>query len=368
MTATRKQEAPSSGGWFARATAWVLELKPVRVWTAYSDHRGPLLASGLSNQAVFAVFAAVWVAFSTAGIVVAAQPEVLDALIVLIASAVPGLIDTGEGGAIKPDDLIITSVLTWTGAVALAVLLWTAIGWLGSARDAVRLLGDLPAPRTNFVLLKLKDVGLGLGFGALLMISAALSVVSSDALGVVLGWMGIHDTFATATATRIASILVMFALDATVLAALYRVLAGVHIPFRYLSEGVILGALALGVLKFLGTTLLSGATRNPLLAGFAVIIGLLIWFTFICHAVLVAAMWVFVTMADAGIPLDAQLAAEQAAAATEKREQFAAELRAEWEAEHRPWWKRVFGDHDDDDVPDADGANAHPSPRERHPR
>ena len=47
---------------------------------------------------------------------------------------------------------------------------------------------------------------------------------------------------------------------------------------------------------------------------------------------------------------------------------LSAELRAEWEAEHRPWWKRVFGDHDDDDVPDADGANAHPSPRERHPR
>ncbi len=320
-----------------------MRLKPVRVFRDYSDHRGPLLASGLSNQAVFAVFAAVWVAFSVFGIVLAGNRALQDALFALIASAVPGLIDTGSGGAIRPSDLVNTTVLTWTGSIALAGLLVTALGWLASARDAIRLLGDLPGPRTNFLLLKLKDLGLALGFGALLLVSAGLTVLSSQAIDGVLGWLGIRDTAAVALSARALSAGVMFALDTVVLAALYRVLAGVHIPLRFLAPGSLLGAFALGVLKVLGTTLLGGATRNPLLAGFAVIIGLLIWFTLICQVILIAACWVFVSMKDAGVPLDRRLAAERARAAAAEHARLREEVRAELEASRPGFWRRLFG-------------------------
>jgi membrane protein len=320
----------------------------VRVFVDYGAHRGPLLAAGLSNQAIFAVFAAIWVAFSVFGIVLAGNSELQEALFSLIGSAVPGLIDTGEGGAIDPDDLVNTTVLTWTGAIALVGLFFTALGWLASARDAVRVLGDLPAPRTNFLLLKLKDLGLALGFGVLLLISAGLSVLSSQALDGLLDAVGIRDAGATTLAARALSILLMFGLDAVVLGSLYRVLAGVHIPLRFLAQGALLGAFALGVLKVLGTALLGGATNNPLLAGFAVIIGLMIWFTLICQAILIAACWVFVSMKDAGVPLDKRLAAEQARAEAEERERLKEELRVELAAEagaaRKPgFWKRLFG-------------------------
>src|SRR5690606_27757339 len=101
------------------------------------------------------------------------------------------------GGAINPDDLVNPTVYSWTGAIALGGLFFTALGWLASARDAVRVLGDLPAPRTNFLLLKLKDLGLALGFGVLLLISAGLSVLSSQALDGVLEWLGLRDSGAT---------------------------------------------------------------------------------------------------------------------------------------------------------------------------
>ncbi|TPX03106.1 YihY/virulence factor BrkB family protein, partial [Schumannella luteola] len=121
------------------------------------------------------------------------------------------------------------------------------------------------------------------------------------------------------------------------------VLAGVHIPLRFLAQGALLGAAALGVLKVLGTALLGGATNNPLLAGFAVIIGLLIWFTLICQVILIAACWVFVSMKDAGVPLDERLAAEAAAEAEAEREKLKQELRAELAAERPGFWKRLFG-------------------------
>ncbi|AYF98294.1 YihY/virulence factor BrkB family protein [Protaetiibacter intestinalis] len=335
---------PALVAWVQGVVAWVMRLKPVRVFLAYGAHRGPLLAAGLSNQAIFAVFAAIWVAFSVFGIVLAGNAELQDALLTLLANAVPGLIDTGEGGAIKPDDLINPAVLGWTGAVALVGLFFTALGWLASARDAIRVIGDLPGPRTNFLLLKLKDLGLAIGFGALLLVSSALSVLSSQALDGVLDWLGIRDSASTTIAARVLTIGLMFVLDTLVLAALYRVLAGVHIPLRFLVQGALLGALALGVLKILGTALLGGATNNPLLAGFAVIIGLLIWFTLICQVILIAACWVFVSMQDAGVPLDRRLAAEQAEAEAAERERLREELRAELAAERKPgFWRRLFG-------------------------
>jgi len=339
-----EKRPPAFIAWFQRVVAWVMALKPVRVFQDYAAHRGPLLAAGLSNQAIFAVFAAIWVAFSIFGLVVAAQPALQAALLGLLADAVPGLIDTGDGdGGIDPDDLVNTTVLGWTGAIALGGLLFTALGWLASARDAVRLLGDLPAPRTNFLLLKLKDLGLAVGFGILLLISAGLSVLSSQALEGLLDLIGIRDDAVATISGRALSILLMFVLDAVVLGAFYRVLAGVHIPMRFLAQGALLGAAGLGVLKLLGTTLLGGASNNPLLAGFAVILGLLIWFTLICQVILVAACWVFVSMTDAGVPLDAKLAAERAAEEERERERIREELRAELAAKRKPFWKRLFG-------------------------
>jgi membrane protein len=280
--------------------------KPVRVFRRYGDRRGALLAAGLSFQAVFAVFAAIWVAFSVAGLALTANPALRNALFDLIGTAVPGLIDRGPGnGAIDEHALLSTPALSWTGAIALVGTLFTAVGWLGSARGAVRDLAGLAAPVTNFVLLKLKDLGLALGFGAALIVSAALSVFSTAAMDATLDVLHVerHSLAAILTA-RVIGLVLMFALDACLLAAFYRVLAGVPIPRGPLWQGALLGALALGVLKVLGTSLLGGATKNPLLASFAVIIGLLIWFNLICQVILIAASWVIVTATDRGVPLD----------------------------------------------------------------
>ena len=62
-------------GRVAAITARVMKLKPVRVYLQYTAHNGPLLAAGLSFQAVFAVFAAIWVGFAIAGVVIRSNPE-----------------------------------------------------------------------------------------------------------------------------------------------------------------------------------------------------------------------------------------------------------------------------------------------------
>ncbi len=297
-----------------RLIAWVTALKPVRVMTHYSNQRGPILASGLAFQGLFAVFAALWVAFSIAGIVISGNEQFQDAIISILNTAIPGLIDTdGAGpktGAIDLDVLLSAGVFTWTGAIALVGLLFTALGWLQSARNAVREMFELPNPATNFALLKVRDIALGLVLGLALILSAVLSVASTSATSFLLGLMGItsHSMVSTVT-SRVVTILVMFALDTFVLASLYRVLASVRIPRRRLWAGALLGAIGLGALKILGSLLLGGASNNPLIASFAVLAGLLIFFNFTCQVILIGAAWIDVGLEDAGIEVDPRVAA-----------------------------------------------------------
>jgi membrane protein len=291
--------------WITDATVIVMRLKPVRVMLHYGSYRGPLLAAGLSYQAIFAVFAAVWVGFAIAGFVIRANPNLQQAFFDFIAFNVPGLIDTGDGGAIDPESLLSASILGWTGAVAAGGLLLTALGWLASGRDAVRTLFGMPHPATNVVLLKLKDLALALGFGAIILGSTALSVFGGEALTWLFEVVGINETSTPAEFAALAGgLLLVLIVDTLLLGSFYRVVSGIHIPFRLLAPGTIMAAVALGVLKVLGTSLLGGATHNPLLASFVAIVGLLIWFNFVCQVVLIGAAWIAVSAKDRGVDLN----------------------------------------------------------------
>lgn len=289
----------------AAVTAGIMRLRPVRVFQHYASRRGALLAQGLSYQAIFAVFAAIWVGFSVLGSVLQSRPDLLQALIDLLATNIPGLIDDGSGnGAIDPAELVQSVPFTLTGLIALALLLFTATGWLSSGREAVRVLFDLPGSSLNPVLAWLKDLGLALAFGAALLGSAALSIVSTSATSAVLEVISVDANSPVARGvTSVVGILLMLLLDVVILGAFFRIVSGIRIPLHVLWKGTLLGAVALGVLKVLGSSLLGGATSNPLLASFAVIIGLLIWFNLVCQVILLSASWIAVGAADAGLDL-----------------------------------------------------------------
>ena len=297
---TVKQRIAALVAWVTRIVEWVMRLRPVRVWFHYLERRGPLLSAGLSYQSIFAVFAGLWVGFAIAGAVLRSRPDLLAALLDLLERSVPGLIDDGSGsGAINPNQLLEASILGWTGVIAAGVLFITALGWLGSGREAVRVMFDLKGVPTNPILVFLKDTGLAIGFGIALVASAALTVLATSAVGVLLAWLGIaRESVGATIATRAVVLLIVLVLDTIVLALFYRVVATIRTPLRRLLPGTLIAAIGLGVLKALGSSLLGGATNNPLLASFAVIIGLLIWFNLICQVILLGAAWIAVGVRD----------------------------------------------------------------------
>ncbi|MEO5533781.1 MAG: YihY/virulence factor BrkB family protein [Pseudolysinimonas sp.] len=319
--------------------AWIQRLKAIRVFTRYAQDRGPILASGLAYQALFAVFAALWVAFSVAGLVVSSDTRLQAAILGFLANSVPGLIDDGTGsGAIDPAILTAGFAFSLSGIVAILGLLFTALGWLASARDAVRVMFDLPAAPTNVFLLKLIDLALGLAFATLLLIAAVLSFAGSSLTEQALAWIGVDvDSVIGIIASRAVTLLIAVIVYAVALAGLYRVLARVRVPLRILRNGVLFGAIGVAALTVIGGLLLGGAKNNPLIASFAVIAGLLIYYNFFSQIVLVSATWMAVSVEDAGIVID-----EKVAAARLERARALVQAHEPPPEPKRGFWARLF--------------------------
>jgi membrane protein len=307
----------------AARVRWVMGLKPVRVWQHFSNNDGPLIAGGMTYRMLFAIFAAIWVGFALLGSWVAGNGRVFDSLIDTINDIVPNLI--GSHGVVTKDQLLsITGTLGWTGLIAAVGLIWTAVGALDSVRQAVRAMFEVPADSLNFVFKKLRDFALAVSFGLLLLISATLSVVSTDLIGVLFTVLGLPDASTwSRLVARIVGLILALALNTVTLAALYRVLARIPIPHRTLWVGALIGGAGLSVLSLLSGLLLGGASRNPLLASFAVLLGVLIWLNLVCQVILVAAAWIAIGMRDAGIPAQRLTHEERAAKEAEQRRRAA---------------------------------------------
>lgn len=261
------------------------------------------MSAGMSYQALFAVFAGLWVGFGVFGIVLADRPELLESLVIQINAFIPGLI--GEDGFVKTSVLLAARTLNWTSLVAAFALLWVMINWFTGTRRAIRIVFGLDVKQyRNALLLKLRDFGLAIAFGLAILTSAALTVLSSNFTDTLFGWLGWSpDNWLLTTMGSVARYGAMFIFDVLVLMAMHRYLAEVKVQWRRLLVGCLLGGAALLVLKMLGAALLGGASNNPLLASFAVLIGILLWFNFICRVLLLTAAWIATGMDKAlGLP------------------------------------------------------------------
>ncbi|WP_231637185.1 YihY/virulence factor BrkB family protein [Microbacterium sp. No. 7] len=283
---------------------------PVRVWRHFLQHNGFLLAAGVSYQGLFAVFAAIYVAFAVVGLWLGGSPDAVRGLAGIINDYIPYLIEMdGEPGLIDLIDLQkiatdSTSVLAVTGVVALGAALWTAIGFVTFARRAVRDIFALPFDDRSYVLLKARDLLAALVFGLALIVGSALITLGTYSLTAVftmLDWNTNSSLFNGSV--RVASVVVSFAINASSLGALFWFLTGTSPPWRIIWPGALIGGAGVTVLQLATGLLLSYTPANPLLATFTVFVGLMLWFRVIGVVMLMSASWIAVTANDARIPL-----------------------------------------------------------------
>ncbi len=289
-----------------RTLAWF----PIRVWRHFLQHNGFLLAAAISYQSLFAIFAVLYTAFAIVGVWLGGSQPAIDALISIVNSYIPGIIGEapGQGLVTRADVAAIAqqsaSVLAITGAVAFLVALWTAIGFVTFTRRAVRDIFGLPFDSRNYVLLKARDFVAAALFGLALVLGAALSWIAGGAVELIFDLLGLEGSSGWVwIVSRIASILVAFALNTAALAGLIRFLTGTSLHWRLILPGAALGGGALVVLQLGAGLLLYYSPSNPLLATFSVFIGFLLWFRLVGIVILVAASWVALAARDADVPM-----------------------------------------------------------------
>lgn len=289
-----EQEPSRLAAWCQRGLDLFERLQDTRLARAlarYSGARGALLAGGIAYTALFSVFAALAIGVTTLMLALGRHPGLRQAVLDSLGQALPGVIDGGDGsGLVSIDQLVIDSPLSLGSAVAVVVMVVSAMGLMGALANAVRaMFGIVQLPR-NPVVAQLVNL---LGF-LVLMASVVLTAVASLATGALteqVKELGALPAWLSGWGAKALSLAVALVLDAAVLVLLVR-LSGVRAPRRDLLPGALLGAVAYGLLRELGTGVVAEAVKNPLLASFAALVVLVLWIHLAARVTLVLAAWI----------------------------------------------------------------------------
>lgn len=277
--------------------------KPVRVITHYLFHGGPLMAAGLSYTLVFASTALLVVGFSVLGMFLGNYPEVREAVAEAVNARVPGLLDTGGGGVVPLGLLDDPHPLTLATVIGSVVLVFTGWRWVSGVRLSFRRLFEVPPARGLPVAAVPRDLLSLVILGILLALSAVANTAASGLLGFLLGaarelgWEPDGAWTGNGPALGLSALLVV-ALDGLFAFELVRGVAGLRLTRRALLSAVAAAAAGNFVLRYVGGTVIAGATANPYLLSAALVLGVLISFYLFSQVLLLSAALGAIVQAD----------------------------------------------------------------------
>ncbi len=277
------------GTFFAYLLAKLNTWYPMRAFNLYARRNGPLMAAGSAYIMFFSIAALLVASFSILGLVVAGNTDLQNRIVELAAKTIPGLIDTGDGGLAKPEQLFRSSGWGLTLVISIATSLFTALNWINGLRSGIRTIFGVPPQLGNIVLTKGRDFGILLLLGVGLVVTSAIGGASGVALEWVLGVLGLQGSEMARVLTRLTTIVIMLVLDMLVAWVLYRLASGVEFSKRPMLLAIFVAGLGATLLRLFSSMLLGGVTNNPVLAPFAVILGLFIWFYFLSQVYFYAA-------------------------------------------------------------------------------
>ncbi len=284
-------EAPQGAAARARAIiAAAQETRVARAFQRYGKARGGLLAGGIAYSALFSIAAALTIAWTVFMATLGGNADARSSVIEAVNQTLPGILQDASGqGLIDPDQLVLDSAVNLASVVSALILLWTAVSIMTNIRSAVQAMFGIVAPVENFALQKLRDLG---GFAAM-----ALGIVTSALLGTAAGTMGraimdalgLGDNPVAAFFVRLGGLLVAAAVATLTFIFLFRVTAAVRPLRRDLLAGSAVGGVAVQVILFLGTSVVSSVSDNPLLAASASIATLLLFVNLLSRVLLMVA-------------------------------------------------------------------------------
>lgn len=281
---------PRGVGWGPWLGHLLRQPRLVRALLRYGSTKGNLLAGGVTFYAIISLSAALTLLVNITRGLLPQYPEVFDSMVRLVNRVLPNMFAVdGRDGVVAPEALLLPSGFHWTSLVAVIVALWAAALVMTGLRLAVRTMFGLGDTPTRFLIDKTRDVVGFIALGVAVLASTALVSATVIASEPVFAWLRISDSWSQLLLRIIAVVLSGF-LDALITWMLLRMLARVRIPRRDLTQGMVLGALYFGVVRVLGTTIIT-LSNNPLLASVAAIATLVVWINLAVRGLLLISAW-----------------------------------------------------------------------------
>ncbi|MGO4454332.1 YihY/virulence factor BrkB family protein [Arthrobacter sp. RAF14] len=291
------------GAFFAWLAALSATWLPLRVWGNFQARNGSLVAGGVAFRMFFSIGALTVAGFGIGGLLLNGHPGFRDDLLNTAAKALPGVLKRGDGpGLIDPQGFLDPGGLSWTVALSLVVALFSSLGWIGGTREGMRQVAVQPPLKENFVVARLLDLATLLLMALALLLSVGITVLSSDLLGHLLAGTPFEQVVRIPFLAIAAGLL----LNGCTAALLMRLGARLRFPRRPFLEGVAICAVILTLMQALSSELLGMATKNPVMASFGIVVGVLIWLNLLSMVLLLCTSWTTVRAADLEAAADGQ--------------------------------------------------------------
>lgn len=262
----------------------------VRACLRFSVCWGGLSAGSVTFAAMVSLTAGLTVLVSLGRAFLGDRPHLMHLFIDSVNSVVPGIIDTPTTDGLIPAELLIrTPGLSLTTLISGIVVLLGAATMMTGLRRTVRQMFGLGGAPLRFMRGKALDMAGFLALSVLIVASSALVSGVTFLSERVLAWLGLGDRL-SAVLLGVGAILLAGVLDALLVALIFRVTSLVRVPWPDLRQGMLLGALGLGVLRLGGASLV-GLSDNPLLNSAAAVGTILLWMNLAVRWLLFVAAW-----------------------------------------------------------------------------
>ncbi|MBC6456872.1 YihY/virulence factor BrkB family protein [Actinomadura sp. HBU206391] len=266
-----------------RRSPWFDHLS--RAYERYQEHRGDRMAAAITYFGFLSFFPLLALAYALLGYVVGISEQARGYLVDAINSVLPGIADRL---AVEQ----IAQAKATAGVIGLVGLLIIGVAWVEALRESLReIWGHDPTGGGNFLKRKLGDVGVLVFLGMVLIVSVAVSTITTSGTNWALHVLGLDRMFGMGVLLRLLAVAVAICFNALIFLVLFSRLTGTRAPWRRIIRGALFGAVGLEILKLLATFLVGHTTRNPVYASFAVVAGLLVWMNVVSRFTLFTAAW-----------------------------------------------------------------------------
>jgi membrane protein len=266
-------------GWFDRT---------MRAQERYNDRNGDFYAAGITYFTIFALFPLIMVAFAVGGFVLSRDPALLADIEARIRSAVSGDLGT------QLVDLMDSAIESRTsvGIIGLATAAWAGLGWMANLREALSAMWEQRREPANFVKTKLSDLSALLSAFLAIVVTVALTALSSSNLmSKILDWIGIPDFAALAVVLRAVSVLLSLMVSWLLFTWIIARLPRESVSLRSSVRAGLLAAVAFEIFKQVASIYLQSVVTGPAGATFGPVLGLMVFAYITARLILFATAW-----------------------------------------------------------------------------